>query len=270
MREEAISVSKTTSALLGLLTAAVLLVLAIIAAAIGFSWFADSTEVSATGMNVTAKGDLQIRNVSEGIDIGVIEPTETMKKINLSQDPSKLTDEGSVSPGSSGSFSFYVYNPRRSNYDFACDMEIVNNQFAENHGFYNGTSKENQTLALQYANSHIMLFTSKDNGVYSGWIAPGEPLELTATNHEQMVTVYWVWVPFYDNIFDNDSYNVGGVEISEKDRTTIREYYADGMDDRLAKMFGQRGKTSVGYNEADFIFGSTIQRICFDVYVREV
>lgn len=260
--------SKTTSALLGLLVAAVILVLAIIAAAIGFSWFSDSTEVSATGMSVSAKGDLQIRNVSGGDDIGVIEPIETMEKINLAQDPSKLTDEGSVSPGSSGSFSFYVYNPRRSNYTFACDMEIVNNQFAANHGFYDETSEENQTLALQYANSHIMLFKSKTDGVYSDWIAPGEPLELTATSNEQEVTVFWVWVPFYNNIFGDST--AGGVEISEADRTAMRDYYADGMTDHLAKMFGQSGKSSAGYNEADFLFGSTIQKICFDVYVREV
>lgn len=243
-----------------------MLVLAIIAAAIGFSWFSDSTEVSATGMSVSAKGDLQIRNVSGGDDIGVIEPAENMGKINLSQDPSQLTGEGSVSPGSSGSFSFYVYNPRRSDYTFACDMEIVNNQFAENKGYYTGASEENKTLALQYANSHIMLFKSKENGVYSGWIAPGEPLEVTATDHEQLVTVYWVWVPFYNNIFGDST--AGGVEISEADRMAMREYYNNA--ENVDKMFAQRGKSSVGYNEADFLFGSTIQKICFDVYVREV
>lgn len=258
--------SKTTSALLGLLVAAVMLVLAIIAAAIGFSWFSDSTEVSATGMSVSAKGDLQIRNVSGEKDIGVIEPTETMEKINLTQDPSKLTDEGSVSPGSSGSFSFYVYNPRRSNYTFACDMEIVNNWFAANDGYYTGALEENKTLALQYANSHIMLFAKKENGVYSGWIKPGEPLELTATNHEQLVTVFWVWVPFYNNIFESST--AGGVEISEADRKAMQEYY--NKTENVSKMFARNVNSSVGYNEADFLFGSTIQRICFDVYVREV
>lgn len=260
--------SKTTSALLGLLVAAVMLVLAIIAAAIGFSWFSDSTEASATGMSVSAKGDLQIRKVSGGDDIGVIEPTETMEKINLSQDPSKLTDEGSVSPGSSGSFSFYVYNPHRSSYDFACDMEIVSNRFATNDGYYTGASEGNKSLALQYANSHIMLFAKKENGVYSDWIAPGKPLELTATSNEQEVTVFWVWVPFYDNIFNTDRYNVGGVEISEADRTAMQEYY--GKAENVGRMFAQSGKSSASYNEADFLFGSTIQKICFDVYVREV
>ena len=39
-------------------------------------------------------------------------------------------------------------------------------------------------------------------------------------------------------------------------------------------MFTQSGgvyrKSSTGYNEADFVFGSTLRRICFDVYVQEV
>lgn len=273
--------SKTTSALLGLLVAAVMLVLAIIAAAIGFGWFADSTEVSATGMSVSTKGDLQIRKESNGADIGVIEADKDMPKIEVVRDAIALTDGESVSPGASGSFSFYVYSPSRSSYTFACDMGIVNDQFADNFGYYNGVSEENKSLALQYANSHIMLFTNmaEQDGmrVYSGWIQPGEPLELTAADHEQLVTVYWVWVPFYDNIFSDSG--VGRVRISDdadgsKGRQSIMKFYKQA--ENAGKLFAKSETgmdykmSSAGYNEADHIFGSTIQKICFDVYVREV
>lgn len=252
-----------------MLTAAILLALAIIAAAIGFSWFSDSTEVSATGMSVSAKGDLQIRNESNGEDIGVAAPSKDMETISdLKQDPSELTEEGSVSPGSSGSFQFYVYNPRKSNYKFACDMKIVNNEFADNNGYYTGALDDNKPHALQYANSHIMLFKSKENGEYSGWIKPGEPLEMTAVSYEQLVTVYWVWVPFYENIFRNDP--TVGAKISPADREQMQSYYAENETAHLEKMFAKGVKSSSGYNEADFIFGSTIQRICFDVSVWEV
>lgn len=258
--------SKTTSTFLGLLTAAVLLVFAIIAAAIGFSWFSDSTEASATGMSVSAKGDLQIRNESNGEDIGVVAPSADMKTItDLKQDPSKLTTDGSISPGSSGSFSFYVYNPRRSSYSFACDMEIVNDPFADNEGYYRDAKPENKAAALQYANSHIMLFRNRTGSEYSGWIQPGEPLELAAESNEQQVTVYWVWVPFFDNIFGDAA---GNMRIADADRQAMRDYY--GAQSNGEKMFTQSGQSSVGYNEADFIFGSTIQKICFNVYVREV
>ena len=262
--------SKTTSALLSLLIAAMLVVFAVIAATIGFGWFADSLDASATGMGVSAKGNLQIRKVPGGKDVGVAQPESGMTRLELALDPSSLTNGSgeNISPGASGSFTFYVYKPDRSTYSFICRPEVINDRFAANEGCYPDATEENKALALKFANSHIMMFREKSaDGVYSGWISPDKPMQVDAADHEQSVTIYWVWVPFYSYIFDG-----GWSKLASVDQAAIKAYYD--QEDNLGKMFTQSGgvyrQSSTGYNEADFVFGSTLRRICFDVYVQEV
>ena len=48
-------------------------------ATIGLGWFSDSTDVSATGMQVSAKGDLEIRAERGGENIAVSQPSADMK-----------------------------------------------------------------------------------------------------------------------------------------------------------------------------------------------
>lgn len=207
--------SKKKSALLGMLLAAFLVVFAILAATIGLGWFSDSTDVSATGMQVSAKGDLEIRAERGGENIAVSQPSADMKHFG-GEDVKELR------PGAAGSFTFYVYDPNAETYDFSYTLSVVNNNFYDSEeGFYAGVPEERKTQALQMINAHLLLFKEKsDDGVYSGWIPAGEPMAVSAQEREQPVTVYWVWVAWYSDIFSD-----AGTLIAQEDRAKIADYY---------------------------------------------
>lgn len=249
--------SKKTSAFVGLLLAAAMIAFAIFAASVGFSWFTNSAGASATGMSVSAKGNLEIRAVSDGTNIAVMQPSADMKHFGA--------DLTGIRPGESGSFTFYVYDPGRTEFDFSYVLTVTNNEFFPgdtNKGFYADTTEDMQKKALQHINAHLLFFREKNaDGTYSGWIPGGQSEQVTATAQEQAVTVYWVWVPWYSDIFAR------GALIAEKDRTKIAEYYGSG--EHLSEMFESGEKSEDGYNKADYIIGTTLRHMCFDLTVQE-
>lgn len=251
--------SKKTSAFVGLLLAAAMIAFAVFAASVGFSWFTNSVGASATGMSVSAKGNLEIRAVSGGANIAVMQPSADMKHFG----GANLTR---IRPGESGSFTFYVYDPGRTKFDFSYVLTVTNNEFfpgdTKNKGFYADTTEAMQKEALQHINAHLLFFREKNvDGTYSGWIPGGQSEQVTATVQEQAVTVYWVWVPWYSDIF------ASGTLIAEKDRTKIAEYYGSG--EHLSEMFESGEKSEDGYNKADYIIGTTLRHMCFDLTVQE-
>lgn len=250
--------SKKTSAFVGLLLAAAMIAFAVFAASVGFSWFTNSAGASATGMSVSAKGSLEIRAVIDGENIAVMQPSADMKHFSAN-----LTG---VRPGESGSFTFYVYNPDRANFSFSYVLTVTNNEFfpgdTKNKGFYADTTEAMQKEALQHINAHLLFFREKNaDGTYSGWIPGGQSEQVTATVQEQTVTVYWVWVPWYSDIFAR------GALIAEKDRADIAAYY--GSEKHLSEMFESGEKSEDGYNKADYIIGTTLRHMCFDLTVQE-
>ena len=251
--------SKKTSAFVGLLLAAAMIAFAVFAASVGFSWFTNSVGASATGMSVSAKGNLEIRAVSGGANIAEMQPSADMKHFG----GANLTR---IRPGESGSFTFYVYDPGRTKFDFSYVLTVTNNEFfpgdTKNKGFYADTTEAMQKEALQHINAHLLFFREKNvDGTYSGWIPGGQSEQVTATVQEQAVTVYWVWVPWYSDIF------ASGTLIAEKDRTKIAEYYGSG--EHLSEMFESGEKSEDGYNKADYIIGTTLRHMCFDLTVQE-
>ena len=249
--------SKKTSAFVGLLLAAAMIAFAIFAASVGFSWFTNSVGASATGMSVSAKGSLEIRAVSGGANIAVMQPSADMKHFG--------TDLTGIRPGESGSFTFYVYDPGRTEFDFSYVLTVTNNEFLPgdtNKGFYADTTEDMQEKALQHINAHLLFFREKNaDGTYSGWIPGGQSEQVTATAQEQAVTVYWVWVPWYSDIF------ASGALIAEEDRADIAAYY--GRGEHLSEMFESGEKPEDGYNKADYIIGTTLRHMCFDLTVQE-
>lgn len=249
--------SKKTSAFVGLLLAAAMIAFAVFAASVGFSWFTNSVGASATGMSVSAKGNLEIRAVIDGANIAVMQPSADMKHFGA--------DLTGIRPGESGSFTFYVYDPGRTEFDFSYVLTVTNNEFFPgdtNKGFYADTTEAMQKEALQHINAHLLFFREKNaDGTYSGWIPGGQSEQVTATVQEQAVTVYWVWVPWYSDIFAR------GALIAEKDRTKIAEYY--GSREHLSEMFESGEKSEDGYNKADYIIGTTLRHMCFDLTVQE-
>lgn len=231
---------------------------AIFAASVGFSWFTNSVGASATGMSVSAKGNLEIRAVSGGANIAVMQPSADMKHFGSE----KLTG---IRPGESGRFTFYVYDPGRTEFDFSYVLTVTNNEFFlgdTNKGFYADTTEDMQKKALQHINAHLLFFREKNaDGTYSGWIPGGQSEQVKATVQEQAVTVYWVWVPWYSDIFES------GALIAEKDRADIAEYY--GSEEHLSEMFESGEKSGDGYNKADYIIGTTLRHMCFDLTVQE-
>ncbi len=251
--------SKKTSAFVGLLLAAAMIAFAVFAASVGFSWFTNSAGASATGMSVSAKGNLEIRAVSGGANIAVMQPSADMKHFGSE----KLTG---IRPGESGSFTFYVYNPNRAGFSFSYVLTVTNNEFfpgdTKNKGFYADTTEAMREKALQHINAHLLFFREKNaDGTYSGWIPGGQSEQVKATAQEQAVTVYWVWVPWYSDIF------ASGALIAEEDRAKIAEYYGSG--EHLSEMFESGEKSEDGYNKADYIIGTTLRHMCFDLTVQE-
>lgn len=250
--------SKKTSAFVGLLLAAAMIAFAVFAASVGFSWFTNSVGASATGMSVSAKGNLEIRAVSGGANIAVMQPSADMKHFGA--------DLKGIRPGESGSFTFYVYDPGRTEFDFSYVLTVTNNEFlpgdTKNKGFYADTTEDMQKKALQHINAHLLFFREKNaDGTYSGWIPGGQSEQVKATAQEQAVTVYWVWVPWYSDIFEN------GALIAEKDRADIAAYYGSG--EHKADMFDGGEVSGDGYNKADYIIGTTLRHMCFDLTVQE-
>lgn len=249
--------SKKTSAFVGLLLAAAMIAFAVFAASVGFSWFTNSAGASATGMSVSAKGNLEIRAVSGGANIAVMQPSADMKHFGSE----KLTG---IRPGESGSFTFYVYDPGRTEFDFSYVLTVTNNEFLPgdtNKGFYADTTEAMQKKALQHINAHLLFFREKNaDGTYSGWIPGGQSEQVTATAQEQAVTVYWVWVPWYSDIFAN------GTLIAEEDRAKIAAQYSG---EYKANMFDGGEVSEDGYNKADHIIGTTLRHMCFDLTVQE-
>ena len=250
--------SKKTSAFVGLLLAAAMIAFAVFAASVGFSWFTNSVGASATGMSVSAKGSLEIRADSGGANIAVMQPSADMEHFSAN-----LTG---IRPGESGSFTFYVYDPGRTEFDFSYVLTVTNNEFRPgdtNEGFYADTTEDMQKKALQHINAHLLFFREKNaDGTYSGWIPGGQSEQVTATAQEQAVTVYWVWVPWYSDIFTDS-----GTLIAENDRATIAAYY--GSKEHLSEMFESGEKSEDGYNKADYIIGTTLRHMCFDLTVQE-
>lgn len=230
---------------------------AVFAASVGFSWFTNSVGASATGMSVSAKGNLEIRADSGGANIAVMQPSVDMKHFGV--------DLTGIRPGESGSFTFYVYDPGRTEFDFSYVLTVTNNEFFPgntNKGFYADTTEAMQKEALQHINAHLLFFRDKNaGGTYSGWIPGGQSEQVKATAQEQAVTVYWVWVPWYSDIFAN------GTLIAEEDRAKIAEYY--GSEKHLSEMFESGEKSEDGYNKADYIIGTTLRHMCFDLTVQE-
>lgn len=249
--------SKKTSAFVGLLLAAAMIAFAIFAASVGFSWFTNSVGAYATGMSVSAKGSLEIRAVSGGANIAVMQPSADMKHFGSE----KLTG---IRPGESGSFTFYVYDPGRTKFDFSYVLTVTNNEFRPgdaNEGFYADTTEDMQKKALQHINAHLLFFREKNaDGTYSGWIPGGQSEQVTATAQEQAVTVYWVWVPWYNDIF------ASGALIAEEDRAKIAAHYGE---EHKADMFDGGEVSEDGYNKADYIIGTTLRHMCFDLTVQE-
>lgn len=249
--------SKKTSAFVGLLLAAAMIAFAVFAASVGFSWFTNSVGASATGMSVSAKGNLEIRADSGGANIAVMQPSADMKHFGV--------DLTGIRPGESGNFTFYVYDPGRTEFDFSYVLSVTNNEFFPgdtNKGFYADTTEDMQKKALQHINAHLLFFREKNtDGTYSGWIPGGQSEQVKATAQEQAVTVYWVWVPWYSDIFES------GALIAEKDRADIAAYY--GSEEHLSEMFESGEKSEDGYNKADYIIGTTLRHMCFDLTVQE-
>lgn len=249
--------SKKTSAFVGLLLAAAMIAFAVFAASVGFSWFTNSVGASATGMSVSAKGNLEIRADSGGANIAVMQPSADMKHFGA--------DLTGIRPGESGRFTFYVYDPGGTEFDFSYVLTVTNNEFFPgdtNKGFYADTTEAMREKALQHINAHLLFFREKNaDGTYSGWIPGGQSEQVKATAQEQAVTVYWVWVPWYNDIFAN------GTLIAEKDRADIAAYY--GSKEHLSEMFESGENSEDGYNKADYIIGTTLRHMCFDLTVQE-
>lgn len=251
--------SKKTSAFVGLLLAAAMIAFAVFAASVGFSWFTNSVGASATGMSVSAKGNLEIRAVRDGANIAVMQPSAGMKHFG----DANLTG---IRPGESGSFTFYVYDPGRAEFDFSYVLTVTNNEFfpgdTKNKGFYADTTEAMQKKALQHINAHLLFFREKNaDGTYSGWIPGGQSEQVKATAQEQAVKVYWVWVPWYNDIF-----SAGSPMIASADRERIAAHY---REEHKADMFDGGEVSEDGYNKADYIIGTTLRHMCFDLTVQE-
>lgn len=261
--------AKIIGALAELLVVGVLLVV-LLAFPVTYGWLAANRSVSERGMALSAKDRLvEICLTPTGENVGVTAPSGEMAHLSVTLDETEgaPTDrENTIRPGSSGSMQFYIRRSGKTEFSFSFRISAVNDPYAENGGFFAGvTDEERKADALRYLGSHLMFFTEKSaDGVYSGRISPGEAVRVDATEAETEqgaypVTVYWVWVPWYSDLFSAESTLIAGA-----DREAAAAYYAA----HAAEMFSDGVAGEQGFNEADYVIGTTLKYICFDLTVQ--
>lgn len=231
-----------------------------------FGWFSNSIKVTANGASIKSVDleQLEIRATATGEDIGVSVIEKTMKKLPLETEDGDKT----LYPGISGSFTFYVYSNMSDTekYSFVYDLFVDNDCLYEGadypEGFYFGAKPEERAQALEYINAHLMFFAKNEGGVYSEWIKPGTKIKCSNVDSKTpyKVTVYWVWVGQYNQIFKKDS----GL-IEENTRTEIAGYYSE--EENIGKMLAEGESSSTAYNVADTLIGMTLKYICFQISV---
>ena len=249
--------------LIGVLVSASMAVFAMLCAMGVFGWFSMSHDTMGDGMNIQTKGQemLQIRASADGPDIGV-----EVAAIDMGKLPNGMT-AGKFIPSAYGDFSFHIHDGssnRQDAYSFQYSISVVNDEFCgdENYplGLYPDVGAEELEQVRQYINSHLMFFTSKKNGEYSGWIRPDAPVEPTGNDYPNPVTVYWIWMDRYDYIFQENS----GL-IEENTRKEIAEYYS--REENTAKLLVNGEKSEEAYNVADTMIGMTYKYVCFEIKV---
>ena len=236
-------------------------ILAIICALGTFGWFSRSHNVTGKGTNIQTKSveELQILN-TEYVDIS----KSTVEEITVRL-PYNTGSDNILSPTAHGSFTFRVKDnssEAQIPYDFIYRLSVENDfkMNAENFGFYPNTDEKEREQALQYINSHLLFFSGYDKGIYSGWLQSGEPIRRTAGHNPQTVTVYWVWVDQYKQIFEENS----GL-IDEDTREEIATYYKNHPE----KMLADGASPAEAYNVADTVIGMTLKYICFLIEVSK-
>ncbi|MGN0493924.1 MAG: hypothetical protein ACI4F7_09780 [Acutalibacteraceae bacterium] len=239
-------------------------ILAIICALGTFGWFSMSHIITGKGANIQTKdiGVLEIRASAAGPDISASAVEEITERLSYDGDQKKLR------PTASGSFSFYVNDSSagaQTPYNFVYKLSVENDLLKDNanKGFYPNTDENEREQAKKYINSHLLFFSEYDEGakLYKGWLQSGETIRCTATQNPQKVTVYWVWVDQYRQIFEQNS----GL-IDEETRKEIAAYY----ENHTEMMLSDGASPAEAYNVADTMIGMTLKYVCFLIEVTKV
>lgn len=242
-------------------------------AGVSFGWFSSNKNAAASGMNTQtiSSGTFEIRASAEGENIGKPVLVSDMTTLELPG-----TADG-IYPGVSGSFTFYVSDGTAGVQEGAYfyRVTLTNNDFHEckpnegeeyREGFYPDTTPLQRENAISYMTSHILFFTSRTDGKYSGWIRPDEPIPHDASGTgASRVTVYWVWVDEYGQIF--------GETIPEADRLieeTTRAKIAGYYESRMSEITENGEQSREAYNNADTQIGITIKYIRVDLSVSRM
>lgn len=240
-------------------------ILAIVCALGTFGWFSRSHNVTGTGTNIQTKSveELQILNTE---DVEISESAVEEITVRL---PYNEGSDTTLAPTAHGSFTFRVKDnssEAQIPYDFIYKLSVENDFKTENNGFYSNTKKEEQLQALQYINSHLLFFSGYENGTYSGWLQSGEAIRHTAEQNPQEVTVYWVWVDQYKQIFEKNS----GL-IEDATRAKIAKYYGNNPEEgnHPEEMLVGGEHSAEAYNVADTVIGMTLKYICFLIEVSK-
>ncbi|MGN0804651.1 MAG: hypothetical protein ACI4MS_04635 [Candidatus Coproplasma sp.] len=259
-RKLAIKVSAIIFEIIVLLTA-----VAIFASAV-LGWFVSFASVSGNGMGVQLKvsGYFQIRAEESGEDIGVSAIDEHTTSIEFPD-----MEKKELYPGVSGRITFYVHDGSSASqnaYSFGYRITPKNDEWcgdvAYDNGFFAGLTEEEKALALKYMSSHIMFFESYDGDKYSGWISPESYVKKEVASAETAtpykVSVYWIWVPNYEDIFASPS-----AVLEENTRAEIATYYTANPD----KLFSKDENSSDSFDGADTVIGISIKYMCFVIEV---
>lgn len=250
----------------------VLLTAATIFAYSVLGWVVSNNSVSGNGMSVQLKaaGALQIRASADGSDIGVTEISADMTTITF---PDMAENE--IYPGVSGQITFYVHDGSegtQNDYSFDYHITPKNDDYYDGedvaaypNGFYLNAKEADKQASLQYLASHVMFFESVEDGIYSDWINPESNAKKQVESGEAaapcQVTVYWIWVPNYADIFTSPS-----IVLEESTRGEIENYYS--QEGYTEKMFNGENSQN-GFDAADTLIGITIKYMCFEIEVSK-
>ncbi len=258
-----------------------------------FAWFANNRKVDAAATPVTVDSgnyELYLSSVptenkygmlrdifNERLDYlalnGETELITSTSRIGIvadlqidSQDP-----EPKLAPGTFGTVSFSVINSGDpvDNMAFGFDFYGAKNIGTEELPEYELVGDAD---IIRYAHGHILFFSGKTNGLYTGWLKDGFSIPVSSSRTD--VTLYWIW----PNTFrDMTSKNNNDAVIASADVDLIiadmwqypDRYFSFTESHEVNEAFianaGNFTILSGGYNNVDQILGSECQYLAVEI-----
>ena len=283
----------------------------IVAIAVGTAaWFASNKEVSGNNMVVSAQDDsFEIEVITKAEKESLIanymseNGYETEKRTSASvqdvfftlENENTNIDSKALRPGAYGTLQFYLL-PGEEDYTLSFDIILQGARLKTDGSLETIAESDADGEVLDLLKGHILIFSSCENGKYSGRIKPGEHVYSYSTlehSDEKIVaegetkypiTFYWIWPKTFAQMVLLD----GATKLHGKgifDDPLERQAMLDDMDEnpgfyfkglsagyarnRLASYRVVPVELSDAYNDADQEIGESVRYVVIELIAKE-